>query len=154
MKLKNKKIGIIGELHFEPDKEYHFTVVTGDPADVRIYKKLAALYADWEDAPEEPKEYWYIDCYGEVLRTLYNGNEWDERRKLIGNYFKTKEEAEQAVEKLKAITRLKDKKFRFDGYDVAHKSNGNLAGQIFYDAGNYSIEDVEKEMDLLFGGEE
>jgi hypothetical protein len=66
----------------------------------------------------------------------------------------SKEEAEKAVEKLKAITRLKGKKFRFDGYDVAHKSNGNLAGQIFYDAGNYSIEDVEKEMDLLFGGEE
>ena len=59
LKLKNKKTGIIGELHFEPDKEYHFTVVTEDPADVMIYKKLADLYADWEDY-DEPKKYKYV----------------------------------------------------------------------------------------------
>lgn len=59
MKLKNKKTGIIGELRFEPDKEYHFTVVTEDPADVMIYKKLAALYADWEDY-DEPKKHKYV----------------------------------------------------------------------------------------------
>ena len=74
--------------------------------------------------------------------------------KEIGNYFLSREEDEKAVEKLKAWRRLKDKGFRFDGYDVAHNSNGDLCGQLFYNAGDYCIEDVEKDLDLLFGEEE
>lgn len=55
MKLKNKKTGEIGELHYEPDKEYHFTVATEDPADMAIYYSLAELNSDWEDyVPAEP----------------------------------------------------------------------------------------------------
>lgn len=55
MKLKNKKTGEIGELHYEPDKEYHFTVATEDPADMAIYRSLAELNSDWEDyVPAEP----------------------------------------------------------------------------------------------------
>ena len=156
--LQNKSTGEIGCLICSfgktPEKITVVEYIDGKRGSkVWYYNSLAELNEEWCDY-EEPKEYWYIDCYGEVIRSLYNGNEWDGRRKLIGNYFESKEEAEKAVEKLKAFKRLKDKGLRFDGYDVAHKSNGNLAGQIFYDAGNYSIEDVEKEMDLIFGGEE
>lgn len=121
------------------------------------YNSIKDFTDHWEDAPEEPKEYYYIDINsGGIVINKAKDREINEDRasKQIGNYFDTREEAEKAVEKLKAWQRLKDKGFRFDGYDVAHKSNGDLAGQIFYDAGKYSIEDVEKEMDLLFGGEE
>lgn len=55
MKLKNRKTGEIGELHYEPDKEYHFMVATEDPADMAIYRSLAELNSDWEDyKPSEP----------------------------------------------------------------------------------------------------
>lgn len=55
MKLRNKKTGLDGELYYEPDKEYHFTVATEDPADMAIYRTLAELNADWEDyKPAEP----------------------------------------------------------------------------------------------------
>ena len=55
MKLRNKKTGIVGELHYEPDKEYHFTVATEDPADMAIYRSLTELNEDWEDyVPTEP----------------------------------------------------------------------------------------------------
>ena len=55
MRLRNKKTGIVGELHYEPDKEYHFTVATEDPADMAIYRTLAELNAGWEDyTPKEP----------------------------------------------------------------------------------------------------
>ena len=55
MKLRNKKTGEIGELHYEPDKEYHFTVATEDPADMAIYRSLAELNEEWEDyKPKEP----------------------------------------------------------------------------------------------------
>lgn len=149
-KLRNKKTGEIidiykGEitLHYNHGKKtIHF-------------KRLEEL-EEWEDVPEEPKSWWYINEFGTPIKADFVGREtlYDKCRKSFCNYFETEEEAEKAVKKLKAFKRLKDKGFRFDGYDVAHKSNGNLAGQIFYDAGNYSIEDVEKEMDLLFGGEE
>lgn len=55
MKLRNRKTGITGELHYEPDKEYHFTVATEDPADMTIHKTLAELNEEWEDYnPAEP----------------------------------------------------------------------------------------------------
>lgn len=55
MKLRNRKTGIMGELHYEPDKEYHFTVATEDPADMAIHKTLAELNDEWEDCkPAEP----------------------------------------------------------------------------------------------------
>ena len=55
MKLRNKKTGIMGELHYEPDKEYHFTVATEDPADMTIYRTLAKLSEEWEDfKPADP----------------------------------------------------------------------------------------------------
>ena len=148
MKLRNKKTGIIGELHFVPDKEYHFTVVTEDPADVMIYKKLADLYADWEDY-EEPKEYYAIDLQGDIIR--WARHSWDEKTtnkiKEIGNYFETKEEADLAVEKLKAWKRLKDKGFRFDNF-VRDAIYFNLDGE------QIQNKSILKDLDLLFGGEE
>ena len=55
MELRNKKTGLVGELHYEPDKEYHFTVVTEDSADMAIYRTLAELNEEWEDyKPKEP----------------------------------------------------------------------------------------------------
>ena len=147
MKLRNKKTGEITELRgiFSRTDKPDFVIES--------YNSLAELNEEWCDY-EGPKEYWYIDCYGMVLRALYNDNEWDERRKLIGNCFETEGDAEKAEKKLQAWTRLKDKGFRFDGYDVAHNSNGDLCGQLFYNAGDYCIEDVEKDLDICFGGEE
>ena len=49
MKLRNKKTGLVGELHYEPDKEYHFTLATEDPADMEIYRTLSELNEEWED---------------------------------------------------------------------------------------------------------
>lgn len=134
---------------------------TGEVAEFVVHKRIEdsedgnQVYApfdfnpeEWEDY-EEPKEYWYIDCYGEVLRVLYNGNEWDERRKLIGNYFKIKEEAEQAVEKLKAWKWLKDKGFRFTGIEDVERT---IHFEIPFRAGYGSCE-AEVNLDFLFGGE-
>lgn len=155
MKLRNKKTGMIGELHFEPDKEYHFTVVTEDPADVMIHKKLAGLYAEWEDY-EEPKDFWYIKTNGCIERDNLGVIECDilkeyyDKMVEIGNYFETKEEAEKAVEKLKAWKRLKDKGgFKFtDWYrDVCEVT---IEAEIHDDGTMGMINDL----DILFGGEE
>lgn len=158
MLLRNKKTGIIGELHFEPDKEYHFTVATEDPADVMIYKKLADLYADWEDY-EEPKEWWYIDIHGPHKVT--NNDEYYQQVKAaskeIGNYFETKEEAEKTVEKLKAWKRLKDKGFKFRGigqtmYDIDCAEFD--IGSEYLRERDLRGSELNKDLVLLFGGEE
>jgi len=131
-KLRPTEIGVIKTFSLSPDDEIGAIAVECTGA-TYYYDSLAELCEKWEDVSEE--EVWYLG-------------------KRIGNYSIPKKEADIVTEKILAWKRLKNKGFKFDGYDVAHKSNGNLAGQIFYDAGNYSIEDVEKEMDLIFGGEE
>ena len=148
MLLKNKKNGEIAEAsvrNFELWVRYEDGRVERYP--------LLFDYSKFEDYCEEPKEYWYIDCYGMVLRSLYNGNEWDERRKQIGNHFETKEEAKKAVEKLKAWKRLKDKGFRFTGINDDEDSQ-ELITQcgILCEANIYHLAKDEDFL-LLFGGE-
>lgn len=151
MKLRNKKTGEIGELHFEPDKEYHFTVATEDPADMKIYRTLAALYAEWEDYKNGDYfiDMWEDDCvcdarFGVELDVI-------ERAKECGLHFETEEETERAVEKLKAWTRLENKGFRFvnNSLDICcHTINFKIDNQ--YDM----TDETSKDLFLLFGGEE
>ena len=138
MKLKNKKTGKITKLDIH--------CIAG-----KNYESLAELSEDWEDYIEEPKEYWFINELGNVEKAP---SDWfcDERdsRESIGNYFETREEAEKAVEKLKAWKRLKDKGFRFVGRSIRDLT-------ITYSFDNYDEPDIpqmNKDLNLLFGGEE
>ena len=83
-----------------------------------------------------------------------------ERHKAIGNKFDTKEEAEKAVEKLKAWKRLKDKGFGFLGihgmsYAIDFEINPPYTHITFNE---YTATEDQKEfyndLQLLFGGEE
>lgn len=125
MKLRNKKTGEIREL---PDGFF-----CGD--------NLKKICEEWEDAPEEPKG--IIDI---CLNTGFSGF-W-----RVQIDYDNKEEAEKAVEKLKAWKRLKDKGFRFIGKTY---ETDKRFGSAFYklDDDTYS-EDIVDDLDLLFGGEE
>lgn len=138
--------------------------LTGEIADFKVHKYIGSddgnpVYApfndsieQWEDAPEEPDEYWYLSCAGVAM--VANSYNW-EREKEIGNLFETKEEAEKAVEKLKAWKRLKDKGFRFTGFDVANRGGDNvICGQVYFKAGTYDREEIKSDLDICFGGEE
>lgn len=57
--------------------------------------------------PKRGERYWYIDGCGEVFYTINKFMPKDEKRFFIGNVFKTKEEAEFYVEKLKVLAELK-----------------------------------------------
>ena len=111
----------------------------------------------YEEDYEEPKsrEYWYIeDIDGVVFMDADLGERYTKFRKSIGNYFETKEEAERAVEKLKAWKRLKDKGFRFT--DFTHKDRGRMDELEIYCQLGECPEDIEdmEDVHLLFGGEE
>lgn len=154
MKLRNKKTGEIYELNefcLYDDKGF---------AKRPFLKTLAELNEEWEDVPVEV---WYMDGQGVIRSAAKEENDWSMESE-IGNCFESKEEAEKAVEKLKAWKRLKDKGFKFDGW--------GLLEQVGYDSFSYSPqigfsiptldkdepyaypEEIERDLDLLFGGEE
>lgn len=61
--------------------------------------------------PRNGDKFYAVDYTGEVINMVYGGVLWSEQEckqiSKIGNVFKTKEEAEFAVEKLKVIQELK-----------------------------------------------
>ena len=155
--LQNKSTGEIGCLVCSfgktPEKITVVEYIDGKRGSkVWYYNSLAELNEEWCDY-EEPKEYWYIDWNGEVCRSDIH-DERTEQMKQIGNFFKTEEEAEKAVEKLRAWKRLKDKGFRFTGINDDEDSQ-ELITQcgILCEADIYHL---EKDADflLIFGGEE
>lgn len=75
---------------------------------------------------------------------------YDDFNKEIGNYFKTKKDAQLAIKKLKAWKRLKDKGFEFEWVD---KDTGSIKFVFFNREGKITKE-MWQDIDLLFGGEE
>ena len=154
MKLKNKKTGEIGTLIVDGAYSFVTNFAVEDDKRNRLgeYNSLTELNAEWEDY-EEPKEYWYINEYGTVTMGEKYGRYtiYDKSKKNFGNYFDTKEEAEKAVERLRAWKRLKENGFSFHGYDDGYNHDFNSGHIEFYIKNNG---DVLADLDLLFGGEE
>ena len=156
MKLRNKKTGEIDDFIFEviTDRiDLYRRVGHSETKNIWHYNSLAELNEDWEDY-EEPKEYWYIDWNGEVCRSDIH-DERTKRMKQIGNYFETKEEAEKAVEKLKAWERLKDGGITFKNWTINQTGTidcfATWGDNIPPSRKNPTLLD---DLDLLFGGEE
>lgn len=167
MLLKNKKTGEIGYLRSINWNETAFIIMDKDGIQLAKYNSLAGLNSEWEDVPEEPKEYWYISDFGYVLNHEINNKSVKstiEEMKSIGNYFLSREEAELVVRKLKAWKRLKDKGFRFTGWeDLGAKLDMEdlmIFNREVIDTNNvigFRIDDYRgciKDLDTCFGGEE
>ena len=154
MKLKNKKNGGIIEIIVD-NGVLRFKRLD-DKTKEMSFNSLAELNAEWEDC-EEPKEYyWYIDDLGIVsIDRIINSS--IAMRKNFGNYFDTREEAEKAVEKLKAWKLLKDEcNIKFNG--LIRNDRGMLKGvKLVYDRHEVTLERMRECVDalhLIFGGEE
>lgn len=148
MKLRNKKTGEIIDIYKGKITRHY------NQGRKTIHFKCLEDLEEWEDY-KEPKDYWWIDCIGDIYNDTDDGLDADKKCKQIGNYFETREEAKKAVEKLKAWKRLKDKGIRFN-LDF----NENVI-KFTYRLGYDSIADcineehlIFEDMKLLFGGEE
>ena len=155
MKLRNKKTGEIVDFCYLQNDYIAPLVLTfkmNDKPVMRTYNSLAELNEEWEDY-QEPKTHWYI--YGaeplEVDEHNWNKGFIDEL-KSIGNYFETKEEAEKAVEKLKAWKRLKDSGLKINKW--LHTPDMDLTTGSFITIKGYIPQVMKnmKDLDLLFGG--
>ena len=149
MKLRNKKTGEIADLSEGFIKDtYNGEMIQIKPVAISnkegyLYGSLAELNAEWEDAPEE---HWTIGHDGAIFKLSEWENENDHEE--IGNYFETKEEAEKAVEKLKAWKRLKDAGFEFKGWKVLDHDSP----RIYFNVYRKNSDDIVPFLDLLFGG--
>lgn len=133
MKLRNKRTGEIVIASVT-------RVVSG--VDFDCGQTLAELNEEWEDY-EEPKS----GIEDIRLNDMILG------RHIVEIDFTKVEEAEKAVEKLKAWKRLKDKGFEFTDYDYTTYS-GKGCGQVFFNGVIDNINEIKADLDLLFGGEE
>lgn len=149
MKLRNKKTGEIIETDYMFGVSIPTTETFGCKSydQIAAYSSLAELNEEWEDYGHRPYviDMWEDDCicdakFGVELEGI-------ERAKECGLYFETKEEAEKAVEKLKAWKRLKAKGFRF----IDHLDRDSGQGMTRYEWDGYVN---GEDLDLLFGGEE
>lgn len=161
MKLKNKKTGEIVRVEFlsnwQTDDGTEIGFRECNTNIVYSYTSLAELNEEWEDY-EENKYYYAItsikaDAGITKMKNIHN--DMTAFDKSIGNYFENREEAEQAVEKLKAWKRLKDKGFRFHEW---YKPDG-CEPFIVIETNIDDDDDVDNmklhaDLDLLFGGED
>ena len=140
MKLRNKKTGEIVEAN-------DFNII-GE------YKNLADLTEEWEDYEEPQYTYWIDTTEERITQTdLPITDECLEYVRELGLGFATREEAERAVEKLKAWKRLKDKGFVWQGWEEGAMDNGMCVIGCQIPENNWET-DVVEDLALLFGGEE
>lgn len=167
MKLRNKKTGeivLLENARAKSSDQYFsgsivLTLVNGESLYNMEYSTLESIMEEWEDY-EEPKAYYIGRCGTIEEFDTTKDVALTEMLKEIGNYFETEEETEKEVEKLKAWKRLKDKGFKASKWVASLGDDNYKIGEVMvgfdiddvYD-GNVP-DDTEKDLDLLFGGEE
>lgn len=124
MRLRNKKTGEIPEkietiTYIQWSKKIMMVYINNSGERImKYYNSLEAFNEEWEDY-EESKEYWYYDTTKNGVDKITHLED-KEKDQTIGNYFETEEEAEKAVEKLKAWKRLRNKGIRFSHFVIDH----------------------------------
>lgn len=107
--------------------------------------------------PKYNEYYWFVDSFGKVYEDRWLCFEGDEFRYSVGNVYKTKEDAEFKVEKLKVITQLKQFSREFiygyrnfyinlsNGSNLSYKyrSNVKVQGIIYFESEEKIKEAVE-----------
>ena len=114
--------------------------------------ELEELVKEEQEFPQYGDGYWYIDDYGYILSEKWGGLDFEEFRLEIGNVFKTKEQAEFSVEKLKVEAELRkySRPFKEDEYNYfiqIHPSHNNIVTEsddYYQTQGTIYFESTEK----------
>ena len=105
-----------------------------------LVKKSTGENKAWK--PEYDEKYYYIDVDGECYLVSWNDSDINDSLYTIGNCFKTKEEAEFAVEKLKVTTKLKRFAQEHNEKIDWHDSDCNGINWKYYLAYEYPIKSI------------
>lgn len=114
---------------------------TGDGVPITGITFEAALAEDWEVVVEKNKIkvwepslgdlYYYINSNGDIKFSYYNTRSIDKR--CIGNFFKTDEEAEHMVEKLKVIKELQNFALENRDEEISWDEDSRYKFYIYFD---------------------
>ena len=149
MKLKNKKTGEVIEVN---------NICSFAEGKQEKYSSLKEFNEVWEDYKELVSDYWYIATEVECGLDIISSCDCPVCKKCrdfndsIGNLFKTKEEAEKAVEKLKAVKRLKEANIDYKLSREYDDFTETMHANVSFSFNSYPL--VGKDLDLLFGGKE
>ena len=98
-----------------------------------LKERIAELEEQAKEEQEFPKnydDYWYIDTTGDILNENWHGFGFEEAMLEIGNVFRTKEQAEFAIEKLKVEAELRKFSRPFEmlstNWLITRESNGDI----------------------------
>lgn len=99
-------------------------------------KKLETEAAPKDVWPKDGDEYWYIDSIGDCLHNTWYDAPVDRRHAAIGNVFRTEEDAEAAVQRLKDLATVKKDAKGFkpnwsDRYQAKHSIYYNYIYNVF-----------------------
>lgn len=158
MKLKDKKTGEpitfkVIQTDCECLDEHEADTLYGEPITLETLNKYCEDY-------EEPKVFYYIKSNGYIVKDNDTiTKDFADDLESIGNYFETEEEAEKAVEKLKAWERLKeDINFEFESWSRTAIPFGQvICVRAMCDDAHVTMKkskQLYRDLDLLFGGEE
>lgn len=87
--------------------------------------------------------YWFISSDGIVGSSREENDPVDKIRYRIGNYFKTREEAKEAVEKMKIYMQLKDLALRLnEGEKIDWTNSNQYKYHIYYEPGGLATADA------------
>jgi hypothetical protein len=157
MKLKNKKTGELGYFCFANWDSPTIIIMDKNGIQLAKYNSLAELNEEWCDY-KEPKEYYFINSLGGVIQPS-DTTDWVLEdvtyHRQIGNYFESREEAEKAVEKLKAWKLLKDMGFKIEGIRYRNHKNyieWSISQKVRDD--HFTAEGFNSALHLIFGGED
>lgn len=143
MKLRNKKTGEIRPAEAREDGIYLYDRITEE-----WYPYGLKLLAEWWEYYTGSENLWIIADSGEIV--CAEKDSLTDTFLELGLAFETKEDAEKAVEKLKAWKRLKDKGLRFLDLDIEYSDIHYEVGM----EGEIDAEQIVSDLDLLFGGKE
>lgn len=120
---------------------------TGDGVAITGIAFEAALADDWEIVVEKNKIkvwepslgdlYYYINSNGGIKFSYYNTRSIDKR--CIGNFFKTDEEADHMVEKLKVIRELQDFALEHNNEEIDWHDKEQDKWEISYEDSNDGV---------------
>lgn len=137
--------------HWQPDvMAYHKKTLERFPNVLSDWFEEIKDGGGWK--PNQGEKYWYIDHEGEILAGAEDGFDDIDAMVTIGDCFKTRKEAEEAVEKLKAWKRLKDKGFKFYGW--RKNCTGTYDFLARWKGTPPKMHDIINDLDLLFSGED
>lgn len=121
---------------------------------LHAYVSFADFCNEWEDAkfPFDRCEYFSLSTNGNIYPYRWDGTTGDRMRLELGNCFKSYEEAELAIKKLKSLKRLKDKGFKFVNCDWTKELTVSDI-HIYADIDCEWSDLVEEDLQTVFGGE-